>query len=102
MASGPAERGLQRERTSLAWDRTGVAFMVVGALMLRVGGPPYLHIARVPAILTIILGAGLIVAASRLFTDQGTPVARPTLISMIGLATTLVSISSLGTVLLVR
>ncbi len=97
--SEPVERGLQRERTSLSWDRTGVAFMIVGALLLRGAGPPYLRVGHVPGLLTIALGAALVASASRFFSPDVEPVARPWLIRLVGVATTAVSIAALVTVL---
>jgi hypothetical protein len=97
--SQPGERGLQRERTSLSWDRTGVAFMVVGALLLRVAGPPYLRPAHVPGFLTVAFGAALVAAASRSF-GGASPRARPWLIRLVGVTATIVSVTALAMVLL--
>ncbi|MEX2658805.1 MAG: DUF202 domain-containing protein, partial [Acidimicrobiales bacterium] len=35
-ASAPDDFGLARERTTLAWTRTGISFGVLGAFLLRV------------------------------------------------------------------
>jgi uncharacterized membrane protein YidH (DUF202 family) len=67
VSDGPAQEipGLQRERTSLAWERTGVGFIVAGALLMRVGGTPYHHPRHAPAALAILFGATLIYGAAR-------------------------------------
>jgi uncharacterized membrane protein YidH (DUF202 family) len=59
------ESGLQHERTTLAWDRTGVAFLVAGGLLLRVLDPPYLALRHVPGILGLAFGAALLAGAAR-------------------------------------
>jgi uncharacterized membrane protein YidH (DUF202 family) len=56
--------GLQRERTALAWDRTGLGFIVAGALLLRIGGSPYHHPRHAPAALAVAFGAALVYGAS--------------------------------------
>jgi uncharacterized membrane protein YidH (DUF202 family) len=61
MAEG--ERGLQRERTALAWDRTGVSFLIASALLVRVVGPPYPNLRHLPAALGLLLGALLVSGA---------------------------------------
>lgn len=58
-----AERGLQRERTALAWDRTGVSFLIVSALLVRVIGPPYLRLHQLPAAVGLLVGAVLLSGA---------------------------------------
>ena len=35
----PADPGLQRERTAMAWTRTGLAVLVNALIVLRAGGP---------------------------------------------------------------
>lgn len=63
--SPPATRGLQRERTALAWDRTGLALIAAGLLTVRAAGPPYVGWLPVPGYLTTLLGAGVLVHAGR-------------------------------------
>jgi uncharacterized membrane protein YidH (DUF202 family) len=38
-ADGDGDRGLAAERTALAWNRTGMAFIVAGAVLLRMFPP---------------------------------------------------------------
>jgi uncharacterized membrane protein YidH (DUF202 family) len=57
--------GLQHERTALAWDRTGLSLMVVGALTLRSGGPPYDDLLHAPGYLALAVGGVLLWAGGR-------------------------------------
>lgn len=58
-------RGLQRERTMLAWNRTMLALAVTTVLLVRTGGPPYLRALHLPA-LAVLLVAGWLWLASDL------------------------------------
>lgn len=62
---GSARRGLQRERTSLAWNRTAVSFMVAGTMFLDAGGPPYRAARHAPGIMAIAFGALLFAYSQR-------------------------------------
>ena len=46
--------GLQQERTALAWDRTGLAMMAGGAVLLRAHGETFVFVFS-------LLGGGIIV-----------------------------------------
>jgi uncharacterized membrane protein YidH (DUF202 family) len=59
------DEGLQHERTALAWDRTALAVLVVGALVLRSGGPPYDDLRHAPGYLGVAAGAALLWAGGR-------------------------------------
>lgn len=93
--------GGQQERTALAWDRTGVALMVVGGLYVRGGQPPYHHVRHWPGLLVLVLGASLIVAAYRRYEGQhgalreGRPVLSGELVVVTGLVTALFSVAAL-------
>lgn len=97
-------RGLQRERTALAWERTGLTFVVVGALLLRVGGAPYLHPRHVPGALGIVVGGAMVAGAMRAGGTAGTPgsVRRRRLVALrlVGVAAAAVSVAALVVVLL--
>jgi uncharacterized membrane protein YidH (DUF202 family) len=98
------ERGLQRERTALAWDRTGVAFMVVGAFLLRVAGGPYPQLRHLPGAAAIAFGGGLVAGAGRgvgrAGDAAGEPRARPRVVRLVSAALLLVCCASLALVLL--
>jgi putative membrane protein len=96
VSSGPA--GLQPERTALAWDRTGVAFLVVGALLVRASGPPYPSPRIVPGLVSLLLGASLVVASAR-WRGPERMAARPRLVRLVGSAAVLVSVAALWLVL---
>lgn len=93
--------GGQHERTALAWDRTGVALMVVGALYLRGGRPPYLHVRHWPGLAVLGLGAALIVVAYRRYEGlhgalrEGRPVLSGELVIVTGVVTVLFSVAAL-------
>ena len=55
--SASADRGLQRERTSLSWNRTALSVIVVALLLVRSG-----FVAEQPAL--AVLGATLLVGAA--------------------------------------
>ena len=51
------DRGAQQERTELAWTRTAMAVVVVGALMLRVGALAGGPVLLIPGFVLLALGA---------------------------------------------
>lgn len=55
--SGP--RGLQRERTLLAWNRTLLALVVTTVLLVRVAGAPYVRALHLPALAAMLVAGGL-------------------------------------------
>jgi len=59
------DRGLQAERTRLAWSRTALSFAAVGALLLHIGTSPGHRLHELPGLLalcsaaaTYLLGVG--------------------------------------------
>jgi uncharacterized membrane protein YidH (DUF202 family) len=99
------DTGLQHERTVLAWDRTGLALLVVGALALRAGGAPFDGFLHVPSYVAMVVGASLLWAGGRHYARRevrlragGSPV-QPGLVRLTGLATVAVSLSALVLVL---
>lgn len=102
-AADAAGRGLQRERTTLAWERTGLTFVVVGALLLRVGGDPYYHPRHVPGAVAILLGGAMVAAALRAGSTAGAPGRarrRLAALRLVGVAAAGVSLAALVLVLL--
>jgi uncharacterized membrane protein YidH (DUF202 family) len=59
------DEGLQAERTSLAWDRTALTTLAVGALLARAGGTvlPWAWFAA--AAVLVVATAGLLLGRSR-------------------------------------
>jgi uncharacterized membrane protein YidH (DUF202 family) len=87
------DRALQQERTALAWDRTGVAMMVAGALFVRAGTPPYHELRHAPGMVAIVFGAILLLLAYRRYDwlharlHAGEPVTSPQLLVATGVFT---------------
>lgn len=64
MAHLPQRRGLQVERTELAWERTAIGYLAAGAVpLLRAGGP--LEFARTALAVIAVLLALLVVWLSQ-------------------------------------
>lgn len=84
---------LQHERTSLAWERTAVAGLVVGALMTRVGAKTHLLLGAV-GLVQVCFSAGLLVWSGRHYEDlhgvlrAGESPTHPAAARLVGLATT--------------
>jgi uncharacterized membrane protein YidH (DUF202 family) len=99
--AGDAPPGLQHERTALAWDRTGLAFLVFGALLLRACDPPWHPLRHLPGALAMGAGVGLIVWAARRYRTQmgaGRTAPAPAAVRLVGVLTV---VCSLGALLLV-
>lgn len=62
------DRGLQQERTALAWDRTGLSLLVSSLLYVRIVGSPFIRLAHVPAWLGATVGASLLFLGARRYT----------------------------------
>lgn len=92
---------LPGERTALAWDRTGVAFVLVGVLLLRAGGAPYLELRHMPGAAAIVLGAVLAFGTVRRRRADVEPTTRRLLrLRLVGAAAVGVSASALVGVML--
>lgn len=100
-----SDDGLQHERTALAWDRTALALLVVGALSLRGAGPPLSSLRHVPGLLAVVVGALLLWLGSRRYRQRETsvdsdhPLVRPGLVVVTGTTAFLVSLCALLLVL---
>jgi uncharacterized membrane protein YidH (DUF202 family) len=90
---------VQRERTALAWDRTGVAFLVGGLLYLRAaGGQSWWW--QVPSIAMVAAGCFLMLYGYRRYAraaagppEPGT-LGAPGLLRAVGLATIAFSLAA--------
>lgn len=98
--------GLQHERTALAWDRTGLSLLVVGALLLRSGGPPYGDVVHLPGYVGLSVGAILLWAGGRRYRRrevslrEGASPVRPGLVVLAAVAALTMGIASLSVVVL--
>lgn len=61
--------GLQQERTALAWDRTALAMLATALVYARAVGPPYVRLEHVPAVVGLVVGAGMLVLGARRYRD---------------------------------
>ena len=93
--------GLQHERTALAWDRTGLSFLVVGTLTIRHTGMAPETLPAVVGYLAMAVGALLLAAGSRRYRRRevalrhGASPVRPRLVRLTGLAAIGISVSAL-------
>ena len=98
------DEGMQQERTALAWDRTGLAMIVGGALFLRAGDPPYHELRHLPGIAMIALGALLLVLSFQHYESRdarlrrGGTATHPGIVRIVGVATVLFTLASAGLV----
>jgi uncharacterized membrane protein YidH (DUF202 family) len=98
MASDPETPGLQHERTALAWDRTGLGFLVFGALLLRSGRPPFHPIRHLPGVAAIALGVGLLAWAASRYRSQmadGRTTPAPGAVRLVAAAASVLSVGAL-------
>ena len=95
---GRFEDGLQRERTALAWNRTALALIVAGSLLIRYLGAPYFDLFHLPAYSTVVAGVVVLWLAAtddRWRSHSGTAELRPRRAWGVGLITLALNISSL-------
>ena len=96
--TGRFEDGLQRERTALAWNRTALALIVAGSLLIRYLGAPYFDLFHLPAYSTVVAGVVVLWLAAtdaRWRSHGGTAELRPRRAWGVGLITLALNISSL-------
>jgi uncharacterized membrane protein YidH (DUF202 family) len=102
---GVLDTGLQHERTALAWDRTALGLLVVGALTLRSAGAPFDALRHAPGYLTLVVGMGVLWAAGRRYRRReaelraGVSPVHPRLVVITGVTTVAVSVMALVTIL---
>lgn len=84
---------LQHERTSLAWERTAIAGMVLGLLMTRVGTVIHFGLGVI-GIVQVCLAAGMLVWSGKHYEDlhgrlrSGESPAHPEVARLVGIGTT--------------
>jgi uncharacterized membrane protein YidH (DUF202 family) len=78
------DRGLFTERTTLAWQRSALSLVVIGALFLHAGGP-----------LGIVTGVLLWAAAAVAYDSSRHPAERPRLIRALSLLTLVAAAAAL-------
>jgi uncharacterized membrane protein YidH (DUF202 family) len=94
------EDGLQRERTALAWNRTALALIVAGSLLIKHLGPPFFDLSHLPAYLALVAGAVVLWLAAtddrwRSKSATGVTQLRPRRAWGVGLITLALNIASL-------
>lgn len=103
-----ADAGLQSERTYLSWQRTGLSFAAVGALLVHAAGGVRHPLADIPGLFGLAAGAVILLrgllryrvlaAAAR---GEG-QAASPRVIGAVALATFLLAVSGLVIVAAIR
>jgi uncharacterized membrane protein YidH (DUF202 family) len=97
--------GLQHERTALAWDRTGLGLIVVGAISIRVAGGSIGELLHLPGYLVMGLGAALLWFGARRYRHRegdlrsGVSPVRTRLVVLTGIASVGIGVASLLLVL---
>lgn len=61
--TGVVDAGLQSERTYLAWQRTGLSFAAVGALLIHAAGGVEHPLADIPGLAALVVGAIILLRA---------------------------------------
>ena len=99
------DRGLQQERTLLAWDRTGVSMMVAGAILVRTESESLPLLFAAIGTAAIMLGAWLVFVGNlryrqlhALLRADGR-VARPALVRAVGLSTVVLALAAVARLL---
>jgi putative membrane protein len=98
-------RAVQQERTALAWERTGVALMVAGALLLKHAIDAQASWAEVVGLLVVVSGAGSLLWSSHRYESlhdllrSGSNVTRPVILGAV--AWTAMVLSAAAVLLLV-
>lgn len=95
------DRGLQQERTALAWDRTAVALMVAGVLFIRGGAAPYGDLRHLPGFAAVAAGVWVLWHAYRDYNRRHEllrreeSITQPGLVRLVALVTLVLSVASL-------
>jgi hypothetical protein len=86
--------GLQPERTSLAWERTGLTFVAAGALLIRAVGAPYPDLHHVPGLIALVFGGVVMAARARRTAGATGPGGSPRLMLSAAIVTVQVSLGA--------
>ncbi len=87
------DEGLQHERTALAWERTSISMMVVGAILARYAADVAHPSVAVAGLVQTAIGAGVLVWAGWHYDDlhgqlrANDPVVHPFAARLLGLGT---------------
>lgn len=87
------DRGLQHERTALAWERTAISTMVAGVLLGRYGAEDAHFTIALVGVLQVAVGGGLLVWTGFHYDElhgplrEGDSVVHPGAARVIGIAT---------------
>lgn len=98
-----ADRGLQQERTLLAWDRTGVSMTITGAILVRTESVLFPAVFATIGTAAIVAGTWLVVLGNVRYRDpvlRTTPrPVRPALIRVVGLSTVALALATVARLL---
>lgn len=95
------DEGLQHERTALAWDRTSLAMIVAGAVLMRNPSSAFPLLPTVVGGVVVVTGAWLNVVAHRRYRSlhrvlrADETVVNPWLLRWIGLSTVALAIAAI-------
>lgn len=95
------DRGLQHERTALAWERTAISAMVAGVLLGRYGAEDAHFTIALVGVLQVAIGGGLLVWTGFHYDElhgplrAGSSVVHPGAARIIGLTTVIFTAFSL-------
>ena len=93
------DRGLQAERTRLAWSRTALSFAAVGALMLHSGMSTGDRLHQLPGLIGLCAAAATYLLGVRRYHDTNHKVSREQSMTSAGSIRTLAGLTAVTVVL---